>query len=174
MQARIRRANPGDEAALALLGGATFLEAYLHMLRGPDIVAHCADKHAPARYAGWLADPAWRLWLAEAAETAAPVGYVTMGPVGFDAPGASPRDIELHRIYVLWRLRGAGLGQTLMQTALDTARADGFARVLIGVSQRNTDAIAFYQRLGFAVVGEREFQIGAWSEIDFVLGKTLD
>jgi diamine N-acetyltransferase len=152
MQAAIRRAVPGDEAALALLGSATFLEAYLHMLNGADIVAHCADKHGAARYAGWLADPAWRLWLAEAEGTDAPVGYATLGPVGFDAPDASPRDVELHRIYVLWRLRGTGL---------------------IGVSQRNTDAIAFYQRLGFAVVGEREFHVGDWSEIDFVLGKAL-
>lgn len=173
MRAAIRRAAPGDEAALALLGAATFLEAYAHMLSGADILAHCAEKHAAARYAAWLADPAWTVLLAEVEETAAPAGYLTLGPVVSPAPEVSADDAEIHRVYVLWRLHGTGLGKRLMTTAFDAAKAHGARRMLVGVSQKNTNAIEFYQRLGFSIVGEREFIVGASHEMDFVLARDL-
>jgi hypothetical protein len=42
----LRRATAADAAALALVGGATFLEAFTWMLPGADIVAHCSAHHA--------------------------------------------------------------------------------------------------------------------------------
>jgi len=38
----LRPANAADAPALALVGAATFLEAFTWMLPGADIVAHCA------------------------------------------------------------------------------------------------------------------------------------
>ncbi|MFD1041416.1 hypothetical protein [Pseudoxanthomonas kaohsiungensis] len=46
----IRRASPGDEAALSLVGQATFLETFAGVLDGAAIVGHCAGAHGAARY----------------------------------------------------------------------------------------------------------------------------
>ncbi len=50
----IRGCVPGDEAALALVGQASFLETYAGTLRNADILEHCAGKHSQAVYRAWL------------------------------------------------------------------------------------------------------------------------
>ena len=69
----IRPCVKGDEQALALVGQATFLEAFAGILDGADIIAHCQRQHDVQLYRDWLALPVMRLWLAEATPGGAPV-----------------------------------------------------------------------------------------------------
>ena len=68
MSITIRPSVSGDEAALALVGQATFLETYAGALPAGDIIAHCRTQHAETLYAQWLGKPGYRLWLAEMEE----------------------------------------------------------------------------------------------------------
>lgn len=77
MSVSIRKSVPGDEAALALVGAATFLETYAGVVDGAAIVRHCAQRQTEAVYAAALADPEQALWLAEAAPGAAPSAIST-------------------------------------------------------------------------------------------------
>lgn len=173
MQIEIRPCGPGDAAALALVGQATFLETYAHVLPGADIVFHCAHEHAEGRYADWLQRPGeYRLWAADVAGGGPMVGYVMLSPP--DLPVAlGPRELEIKRIYLLSRFHGGGVGARLMQTALEGARSLGARRVLLGVFGENTSAIAFYARQGFTEAGVRRFQVGANTYDDLVLAKDL-
>lgn len=166
---RIREALPGDAAALALVGGATFLESYAPLLPAADILAHVARQHDPAAYARWLGDPHCRCWIAEHLPGGAPVGYLVATPPDLPLPDITARDLEIRRIYVLHRFQGTGLGRALMKEVLAAARAGGFARVLLGVYSRNEAALAFYDRLGFRRVGTREFKVGANEYHDYIL-----
>jgi ribosomal protein S18 acetylase RimI-like enzyme len=173
MSAVIRRAGPADAAALALVGCATFLETYAGQLPAADILDHCARQHAPELYAGWLRSAEHRLWIVEAEEGAAPVGYAALAPP--DLPVATtPADVEIKRIYLLHRFQGHGLGAALMRTALDGAREAGFGRALLGVFGRNQAAIGFYRRQGFVLAGERKFQVGTSLYDDLVLARPLE
>lgn len=172
MTATIRRAGPADAEALALVGRATFLETYAGQLPAADILAHCARQHGPEVYAGWLASAGHRLWIAEAPEGAAPVGYAVLGPPDLPLP-TSAADVEIKRIYLLHRFQGQGLGAALMRACLDGAREAGFDRALLGVFGRNEAAMGFYRRQGFTLAGERKFQVGASVYDDFVLARPL-
>lgn len=168
----IRPAKAEDAEALAQIGAATFLESYTEIIDGPDMVAHCARQHSPAVYGKYLADPACAVWIAEYAATGAPVGYAVNCPP--DLPVViQPGDVELKRIYCFSRFHGAGIGQSLMQTAIDDARARGAPRLLLGTYQDNHRAVAFYKRHGFALIGTRQFQVGTKLFDDIVLGKAL-
>jgi ribosomal protein S18 acetylase RimI-like enzyme len=169
----VREAGLGDEHRLALVGAATFLESYAGVLPGDDIISHCATKHSPAVYEDWLLGGEARIWLAEAEEGRAPVGYAVMTPPDVPLPGAGPSDAEIRRIYVLHRFHKEKVGWTLMRTALDAARRTGKTRMLVGVYGRNDRAIAFYERVGFGIVGERKFQVGATLYDDLILGRPL-
>lgn len=166
---RVRAAGPGDAARLSLLGRATFLESYAHLLPVEDILAHAEHQHDPAVYARWLADPACRLWLAEAAPGGAPVGYLVATPPDLPLPDIGPRDLEIRRIYLLHRFHRLGLGRWLMEEALAVAREAGVARVLLGVYSRNEGALAFYERMGFTHAGTRQFRVGANEYHDYIL-----
>jgi ribosomal protein S18 acetylase RimI-like enzyme len=159
----------GDEHALALLGAATFLEAYAGLVNGQDLVAHARHQHAPAVYAAWLADGQSRLWIATVEPGAAPVGYLVLTQP--DLPVATgPGDLEVKRIYVLGRFRQGGVGARLMAAAAAHAQGCGGGRLLLGVYVRNATALAFYARYGFVQVGTRRFQVGEHHYDDFVLG----
>lgn len=172
MSAVTRRAEAADAEALALVGQATFLETYAGQLLAADILAHCARQHAPEVYAGWLASGAYRLWIAEADEGRAPIGYAVLAPPDLPMP-TTDKDVEIKRIYLLHRFHGQGLGAELMRACLDGAREAGFGRALVGVFGRNEAAIGFYRRQGFSLAGERKFQVGASVYDDLVLTRPL-
>ncbi len=173
MTITIRPCGPADAAALALVGQATFLQSYADSLPAADIAHHCAHEHAQARYAAWLADPAYRIWGAEIAPGRALVGYAVLSPP--DLPGATePGDMELKRLYLLHRFHGGGTGAALMGAVVEAARSQGALRLLLGVYGENDTAIAFYARQGFAQAGVRKFQVGAQVYDDLVLARRLD
>jgi ribosomal protein S18 acetylase RimI-like enzyme len=169
----VREAGLGDEHRLAAVGAATFLESYAGILPGDDILAHCANQHAPSVYEDWLIGGEARIWLAEAAQGRAPVGFLVMTPPDVPLPGAGPGDAEIRRIYVLHRFHKAKVGWNLIRGALDAARRTGKTRALVGVYGQNHSAIAFYERVGFSVVGERKFRVGATLHDDLILALAL-
>lgn len=170
---RVRAARGGDEAALSLLGGATFLESYAHLLPVTDIVGHVARQHAAQVYERWLADRACRCWLAEHLPGCAPVGYAVVTPPDLPLAGLRPGDLEIRRIYLLHRFHRGGLGRRLMAEVIDHARAVAAQRLLLGVYSRNEAALAFYARLGFGQVGTRQFRVGANDYFDYILSLDL-
>jgi ribosomal protein S18 acetylase RimI-like enzyme len=171
MGVSIRPLSPGDAAALALAGQATFLETYAADLPGADIVAHCRHEHGEARYAAWLATPGYDFWGVEA-EGGALVGYVMLCPPDLPTPTAAG-DLEIKRIYLLSKHQGAGVGARLLTEAAARARSRGAARLWLAVWSRNARAIAFYARQGFTQAGVRTFQVGAGAYDDLVLAREL-
>jgi ribosomal protein S18 acetylase RimI-like enzyme len=172
MDVNIRACAAGDAVALSLVGQATFLETYAGVLPAADIFAHCEVEHGAARYAAWLGSPDYRIWIAEMADGAAPVGYAVVSPP--DLPvSTGPDDLELKRIYLLHRFHGARIGARLLTAAVEGARTAGAARLLLGVYRRNTRAVEFYGRQGFVHAGERKFRVGANEYDDLVLARPL-
>jgi ribosomal protein S18 acetylase RimI-like enzyme len=168
----IRRAGPEDAAALALVGGATFLETYAEIVPGRDMIAHVADKHAPAVYAAWADDPAMCAWIAET-RTGAPAGYLVLIPATLPVEAPLADDLEVLRIYVLDRYHGTGLGHALIRIAIDEARDRKAPRLVIGLHGQNSKALAFYRRQGFEVIGRRSFTVGATVCDDLVVALNL-
>jgi predicted GNAT family N-acyltransferase len=62
-----------------------------------------------------------------------------------------PGVAKIGRMAVLAPVRSAGVGRQLLDALLESARAQGFKQVLL---HAQTDAVAFYERAGFAFSGE--------------------
>jgi ribosomal protein S18 acetylase RimI-like enzyme len=168
----IRRAIKADSAALALIGAATFLETYAHMIGSDDILAHAANKHSKSFYDSALADPHTKIWVAQT-NTTAIIGYLVLGPATLPPASPDPDDLEIIRIYVLSRFQKSGLGHALLQHALAEAKQRKARRLVLGVYHGNEKALAFYARQGFEQIGTRHFSVGGAEFHDFVLGKNV-
>ncbi len=188
----LRRATIEDAPLLALVGAATFLEAFTWMLPGDDIVAHAAQNHTPAAYAGYLAQPDTRITLA-VVKGGAPVGYAMLTAPDLPTFAVEPSDIELKRVYLFSRFRSGGTpvlaangshgelkpvpglraGQALIEAAFADALAMGRTRLLLGTHAGNMQAIAFYRRNGFVEAGTRTFQVGSQTCSDLIFAKSL-
>ena len=173
MNASLRRATLADAPAVALIGSATFLETFAGVIRGADVIAHCASAHAVAVYGSLLTNPEAAVWLAESVDGGAPVGYAVLTRPDLPVRDPQPDDLEIKRMYVLSRFHGSGLGRRLMDAALDEAKYRGARRALLGVYAHNARALAFYAKQGFTRIGERQFQVGANTYGDYILGRLL-
>lgn len=169
----IRAARVDDADALSLIGAATFLETFAGILQGADIVEHCRKKHAVDVYRRWLTRADARVWIAEASRGAA-VGYLVLVPADLPLTDLAATDYEVARIYLLRRFQGAKVGARMMRLAIDEAKALGATRLLLGVYSQNAQAIGFYERMGFARLGRRAFQVGFTECEDHILGHTLE
>jgi GNAT superfamily N-acetyltransferase len=181
----LRHATPADAEALALVGAATFLEAFTWMLPGADIVAHCARDHATATYLKYFNAPDTRITLATSGDDA-PVGYAMLATPELPTFAVLPTDIELKRIYLFSRFRTAPVldaagspvpnlhpGQALLNAAIADAQSLGRNRLLLGTHAGNQRAIAFYRRNGFSEAGSRTFQVGNQVCSDLIFAKSL-
>jgi ribosomal protein S18 acetylase RimI-like enzyme len=166
----VRQCTPADADALGLIGATTFLETFAGVLDGQAVVAHCANAHDPDRYIQLLG-LGCRIWIAEAEPGGCPVGYVVVGPSFL--PIAKPGELDIKRIYVLNRWHGTGVGEALMQKAVDYARADHQERLIVGVYTGNARAQAFYERWGYEKIGERTFSVGPKQYEDYVYALKL-
>jgi ribosomal protein S18 acetylase RimI-like enzyme len=178
----LRRATSADAAALALVGGATFLEAFTWMLPGPAIVAHCAKHHTPEAYLAYLAHPETRITLATAGDDV-PVGYIMLAAPELPTFDVLPTDLELKRVYLFSRFRSSGTSvtnypgmapaQALLAAAIDDALSLNRNRLLLGTHASNLPAIQFYRRNGFSKAGTRTFLVGDQQCSDFIFAKYL-
>ena len=169
---RIRRAGAGDAERVAHIGVATFMESYTELIDGENMAAHCTRQHSQGLYEAYLANPDAAVWLAEYAETGAPVGYAVNCPPDLPIP-LEPGDVELKRIYALSRFHGSGAGKALMEAAVADAKARGAPRLLLGTYEENFRAVAFYRKHGFDLAGTRQFQVGDRLYDDVVMAKRL-
>ena len=172
MEISYRQAETGDADAIALVGGATFLESFAGVIDGHGLVRHCVEKHNAEVYAAALATPGHALFLAECAPGRAPVGYAHITPPNLPI-AIQPGDVEVKRIYLLGTMQGRGVGRALMDCAISYAREGAFNRVLLGVHDENESAIGFYERLGFVRVGERDFDVGGVIYHDWIYALEL-
>ncbi len=76
------------------------------------------------------------------------VGTCGLYPVESSSP--APRTVELRKMYLAPAWRGCGQGRRLLEWALARARELGFALMTLETATVLRDAIALYERHGFA------------------------
>jgi ribosomal protein S18 acetylase RimI-like enzyme len=132
----IRRATPGDAAAVARLlhafqeefdepspGIAALEGRYADLIRNRDMTVLLAgdapNGFAQIRYRPWV---------------------YTAGPQAHS---------YLEELYVIPPLRGKGIGRALLDAAVDMARSEGATHMELGTSEDDTAALALYESAGF-------------------------
>jgi N-acetylglutamate synthase-like GNAT family acetyltransferase len=84
-----------------------------------------------------------QLWVAERKNSV--VGFVGLVVHG--------RRAEIEPVVVSFDARGQGIGRSLVETALESARADGVKQIKARPVARNSSALRFFHRLGFDTLG---------------------
>lgn len=169
----LRTPDAVDASALAKLGRDTFVETFGHLYSAEDLNSFLDQTFAVDAVAADIADPARALLVAE--DETGLIGYCKLGfTVSLDYDPGDRRAMELKQLYVRESAIGSGLGARLMQWALDQARARGFDMIILSVWSENFRAQRFYQRHGFAKIGDTIFMVGNHRDEEFLYGLDLE
>lgn len=151
MAYEIRPATPEDVEAAEYVRVMTWKDAYRGIMPDAFLDDLQVDDEEVARRRGWL------VAALDQGRTSTYVGLVDGRIVGFVNVGRSlDPGIEggkIYAIYVLPEAQGNGLGQGLMQAAVDRLRADGHSEIGLWVATDNARSRQFYERFGLQPSG---------------------
>ena len=176
MSIALRRAELGDADLLSALATRTYSEAFGHSMRASDLSAHLRNNLSPEQVRKMIGEDT--LLLAYKEDRL--IGFVQFGDARIGNAHISngsteplriqPGDKEVRRLYVLAEFQNRGVGTRLMDAALADRRLTS-ANVYLNVWEDNGDAQRFYERYGFAKVGEQAFQVASGEEtgVDFIM-----
>ena len=164
----IRRAVPGDAAALAEIGEATFVESFAYLYTPEDLAKFLEQSHSAAAYERLLQDPGVAIWLAEA-DGEPPIGYAVAGSCKLPVPDLEKSAGEIRQLYVRAAFHKHKLGTKMLVTAFDWLASRNYTPLYVGVWSENYGAQRLYGRFGFEKVGEYEFLVGRHRDREFIL-----
>jgi ribosomal protein S18 acetylase RimI-like enzyme len=167
-------ATETDAAEIADVGGRVFTATFAHSCTEQDMAGFLKDNFTPQVILSELSNPAVHFLVAFSPEHGRIIGFSALRTDTADTEPcvADVKDrIELQRLYVDNALHGTGAGRQLMDGALDLAKQLGYKAVWLGVWEDNWRAKAFYEKFGFARVGEHIFELGVEKQTDYIFLK---
>jgi ribosomal protein S18 acetylase RimI-like enzyme len=159
----IRRAVPGDAAALASFGARTFAETFGPQNRAEDMAAYLREAYGVAQQKREIEDSNIVTLLVDSER--ALIAYAQLR--------ITPPSVEIARFYVDRPWQGRGVAHPMMRAAFDAASSAGANRIWLAVWERNPRAIAFYERCGFRDIGSQPFLLGTDLQTDRVMESSL-
>ena len=102
-----------------------------------------------------------------------PAGYLKLNIGKTQSEKIGEEALEIERIYIRKKFQRNGLGNFLLNKAVDTAKSQDKKIIWLGVWENNKNAIEFYKKSGFTQSGQHSFYMGNEKQIDFIMTKKL-
>lgn len=169
----IRLATPDDAAALHSLAAETFPLACPPGTQQQSMDAFIATNLSTARFSAYLADPDRELYIADAFDGYTMLVYGEPSDTDVALAVTTRPTVELSKCYTRAARHGQGVAHALVEASVIAAKKRGAASMWLGVSQLNGRANRFYEKNGFAIVGEKTFMVGEELNHDFARERAL-
>lgn len=172
-QVTVRKATLADAGAIAKMGAHVFAVSFGHSVSPEDLKAYLEEAYTTETIERDIEHPDKKTLVATDGDGVLK-GFVTMAR-GTSEPcveGVESR-VELNRLYVDVEAHGQGVGTLLSRAIEQIAREEGFRNMWLGVWEENEKAIKAYERWGYKMVGDHDFQIGDIVQTDLIMLKAL-
>ncbi|CAH1199065.1 GNAT family N-acetyltransferase [Paenibacillus sp. JJ-223] len=100
-------------------------------------------------------------------------GYMKMNTSDAQTENMGNDSLEVERIYIKRDFQKHGLGKYLLNQAIEIARKQDKKKIWLGVWEKNENAIAFYEKMGFIQTGAHAFYMGDEEQTDLIMTKNL-
>ena len=169
----LRRATPDDVASITALGAHVFSVSFGHSVSADQLQSYLNEAYSTSAITADLVNPLKDTFVATT-PAGALVGFAVLTRGSSEPCIAHLNDtIELQRLYVDPEFHGNGVGKLLAMQLEDIARERGFRNMWLGVWEDNIKAQKVYERLGYKVVGEHDFDVGGDVQTDHIMLKAL-
>ena len=97
------------------------------------------------------------------------IGYIKLNWGKAQTDLKDSNGLEIERIYIIKEFRGKNIGQILFNKALQLTHENDFDHLWLGVWEKNTGAIKFYERNGMVKFGTHPFMLGEDLQTDHLM-----
>lgn len=172
MDLEIILANEGHSELLSKLGKKLFAETFSEDNTPENMEKYLNDNYNITKQKKELIDISYKTFIV----------FDKNEPIGFSQIRQNPnvynfiedkQAIELLRIYVDKKYIGKGIGKKLMNTCLEEIKKMNKKTVWLGVWENNHNALNFYKKFGFNIVGNHIFKLGEQEDKDLIMIKEL-
>lgn len=147
-----RKATEEDIHLIQTLAEQSWRENYLDILSCEQIDYMLDLMYSEAEISAQLKNPNYYYYIiSDTAETA--VGFL-----GFEH-SYTPKTTKLHRIYLLKKVKGQGLGKESINFLKEIVNKKGEKKIILNVNKENP-ALKFYEAQQFKIYEEGKFGIG--------------
>ncbi len=139
----------------------TWLDAYASFIPRHDLIGYLEAQYSQAKLEALLEDN----------DVTGLVAEVDGVVAGYEKIYRSRDEgrVYVHQLYILPAKLGLGLGHRLMAAAEKRARKFGADRIWLGVMVQNTQAVAWYKKMGYTVTETAPFVMGS-TTVDHYIG----
>ena len=156
-----------DLAPLLDLAQTSFLQAFTEGNKPENVQAYLSQAFTPVQLEKEWRNPASTFLLASLEGKL--VGYTKVNLAAAQTDVQDPESLEVARLYTLEEVWGKGVGQFLLNAALDFAKEKGKTFVWLGVWEHNARAISFYEKNRFKAFGSHPFPFGDEIQTDWLM-----
>lgn len=159
--------QPSELNELLEIGSSTFADSFGALNNKEDFDQYMEKSFNLAKITEEYNNPDSHFYFACQQENL--VGYLKLNEGEAQTEKGLHNALEIERIYVRFGQQGKGIGQLLFDKALEVARENNFEQVWLGVWDRNSDAIRFYERNGFEKFATHPFKLGTDDQTDILM-----
>ena len=164
---QIRQANLEDLAALQTIGRKTFVETFAASNSEENLAHYLAEGFSEEKLTAELKNESSAFYFAEEEDKI--LGYLKVNVGEAQNEPQDPDALEIERIYVLQEFHGKGVGLMLYEQALSIALEQNAPYIWLGVWEKNSRAIRFYENQGFVAFDQHIFQLGEDAQTDILM-----
>jgi diamine N-acetyltransferase len=144
----------------------TFVEAFQDQNTPQDMAFYINEAFDAKKLSEELEDKSSRFFFL--LRDLIPIGYAKINLPPTDGPNGK-EGMELQRIYIDSAHQSGGMGAFLLDYIVKFARELHIPSIWLGVWEHNPQAIRFYQKKGFQMVGAHDFMLGASLQTDYIM-----
>ncbi len=168
----IREPAIQDLKLLQALARKTFYETYAEKNTAENMNMYLSEVFSLEQIRAELVDSTSKFYLIEKNKLA--LGYTKLNLKPCAAwQNRSENGLEIERIYVDANYQGQGIGKILLMHAEEVAKYFSCRYMWLGVWQENANAIQFYKKNKFEIVGALTFTLGLDNQCDWLMAKAV-
>lgn len=167
MELSLHRCTLEDLDQLVLISRTTFTEAFAEQNDPADFEHYLNTALTKKRMGSELTHPHATFYFVFKHNEL--VGFFKINDVEAQTDIFDATSYELERIYVLTHYQGQGIGDWIMEQVIRLAKEAEKRFIWLGVWEKNTAAIRFYEKKGFIKFGKHPYYIGKDKQMDWLM-----
>ncbi len=164
---KIRQCQLDDLEVLTALSLQTFTDTFAHLNDPKYFEPYLAKAFSKAQIKSELEHPASEFYFLYSDQEL--VGYLKLNFAEAQSDLNDPESLEIERIYIIDTFHGLGLGKVLFELSLKKAQSHSLKYIWLGVWEKNTNAISFYESRGFYKFANHPFKLGDDLQTDYLM-----